>query len=248
MKEENKDIFILYRLIFFIALFIISVGMFKYFQKELMDFIPDLSFWFEEVGFIDNVVMILFLFIMMICSSIFNISTRKKSNSVVGRILLLIGLCLIIVLNFILYYIGFYEISREEDIGDVILNYPNIPRRYDSYLTDIIFFIGETITFFSILIEVFLELIEKEHILRVVNTCIFVLFITAFSCILPGILVVPNLLLLSIGAFLSVILLFIRRNSKPIKMLEVMILFMIFIIVCLCIYGIIADYYFMISC
>lgn len=247
MKEENKDIFILYRLIFFIALFIISVGMFKYFQKELMDFIPDLSFWFEEVGFIDNVVMILFLFIMMICSSIFNISTRKKSNSVVGRILLLIGLCLIIVLNFILYYIGFYEFSIVEDF-DVVLNVPSIPGRYDSYLTDIIFFIGETITFFSILVEVFLELIEKEHILRVVNTCIFVLLITVFSCILPGILVVPNLLLLSIGAFLSVILLFIRRNSKPIKMLEVMILFMIFIIVCLCIYGIIADYYyFMIS-
>lgn len=247
MKEENKDIFILYRLLFFIALFIISVGMFKYFQKELMDFIPDLSFGFEEVGIIDNVVMILFLFIMMICSSIFNISTRKKSNSVVGRILLLIGLCLIIVLNFILYYIGFYEFSIVEDF-DVVLNVPSIPGRYDSYLTDIIFFIGETITFFSILVEVFLELIEKEHILRVVNTCIFVLLITVFSCILPGILVFPNLLLLSIGAFLSVILLFIRRNSKPIKMLEVMILFMIFIIVCLCIYGIIADYYFMISC
>ena len=235
MKEENEEkntIFILYRIIFFIALFIISVGMFK-------------------VVVIDDVVMILLLFIMMICSSIFNISTRKKSNSVVGRILLLIVLLLIIVLNFILYYKGFYEFSIVEDLSDDISNVPRIPKRYDSYLTDIIFFIGETITFFSILVEVFLELIEKEHILRVVNTCIFVLFITVFSCILPGILVVPNLLLytmLSIGAFLSVILLFIRRNSKPIKMLEVMILFMIFIIVCLRIYGIIADYYFMISC
>ena len=228
IKEENI-LYVLCRILFFILIFIVSIDIFKYFQKKLMYYyyegiaMPDIKDMSVYLSVIYNWIMILLFFIMIISTSIFNLVTRKKNNSSIGKILLLIEILIILILNFIMYYKGFYAINISVE------KYGTFIKIYDSYMDYFIFFIGETITFFSILMEIFLELIEKEYIQKGINYLIFILLLVFYLFTL-AVEVTLLFKMVSSCVVLTVILVFLMRESKPIRLFGVMICFMTFII------------------
>ena len=232
MKKDTKEInlkSILFRALFYIALFVITVGLFKYFQNEYryneyID-IPFGNSSFSLLKVILNCLMIVFFFVIIICSSIFNIVMRKKTKSNNGNIFLLVVLTLILIINTVLFLNGFFSI--DEIIANNILDlHGKIVNT--SCLNHYMFFVGETITFLCMLTEVFLELIEKEHIQKGINTAMYIILLLALSSsfFVPEIFFV----MVCLGIALTIVLLYLRRESKPIRLFIVMLWLIAFLI------------------